>query len=118
MPGTNLRFVVTRRGVAAVRATIDRVMLRKLGAAKIAISVGAQVSLLPDWLPSDGPRHSSADIARVGGTLRAQGTAIVDRAGPNIETARLVNRMINRLPAHGRGTQAARLSAWRTAGSP
>lgn len=114
-PGTNLRFLVTRRGVAAVRATIDRAMLHKLGAAKIAIRVGARVSLMPDWRRGDGPRHSAADVARVGGPLRAQGTAIVDQAGPNIETARVINRVINGLPAQGRGSAAHRATAWRTA---
>jgi hypothetical protein len=113
--GPELRFVVTRRGVAAVRATVDRSLLNKLGAKRLAIRVGAQVSLLPDWRPGDGPRHTNADIARVGGPLRAQGTAIVDRAGPSIETARVINRVINGLPAQGRGSAAHRASAWRTA---
>jgi hypothetical protein len=110
-----LRFVVTRRGVAAVRATVARSALKKLGAKTLAIRVGAEVSLRPDWRPGDGPRHSAADIARVRGPLREQGTAIVDQAGPDIEAARVINRVINGLPAQGRGTHERRLTAWRAA---
>lgn len=110
-----LRFVVTRRGVAAVRATVDRSMLKRLGATRLAIRVGAQVSLLPERRPGDGPPHSAAEVSRVAGPLRGHGEAIVDRAGPDIEAARLVNRVINGLPEHGRGTPAAHSRAWRTA---
>jgi len=114
-PTPDLRFVVTRRGVAAVRATIDRSVLEKLGAKRLAIRVGAQVSLLPEARAGDGPPHSAAEIAQVAGPLRATGSMIVDRAGPDIEAARLVNRVINGLPAYGRATAARRQNAWRTA---
>jgi hypothetical protein len=114
-PGPYLRFVVTRRGIAAVRATIDRAALAKLGAARLAIEVGTQVSLLPVARRGDGPPHSAAEVARAAGPLRATGEMIVDRAGPDIEAARLVNRVINRLPAHGRETASLRRSAWRVA---
>jgi hypothetical protein len=113
--GPNLRFVVTRRGVAGVRATVNRSLLRKLGAVRLAIEVGARVSLLPMPRPGDGAPHGAADIARVTGPLRATGTALVDRAGPNIEAARMVNRAINRLPAQGRSDRRGRSTAWRAA---
>jgi len=114
-PGPDLRFVVTRRGVAAVRATIDRARLTEMGAARLAIDVGAQVSLLPEARRGDAAPHSAGDIARTTGALRATGTKLVDRAGPDIEAARLINRTINRLPAAGKSTPAGRIAAWRAA---
>ncbi|HUT47851.1 MAG TPA: hypothetical protein VM325_00800 [Alphaproteobacteria bacterium] len=113
--GPGLRFAVTRRGVAAVRATIDRARLKEMGAARLAIDVGAQVSLLPEARTGAGTPHSAGDIARVAGALRATGTALVDRAGPDIEAARLINRTINRLPALGKSAPEGRITAWRTA---
>lgn len=110
-----LRFVVTRRGVAAVRATIDRALLAKLGATQLAVRVGARVSLVPETRTGDGPAHDATDVARVGGPLRATGSAIVDRAGPDIEAARLINRVINRLPESARSTPAAQSRAWHAA---
>ncbi len=107
-----LRIVATRRGIAAVRVEIDRRVLARFGAAKIAIRVAPGASLVPRPQAGDKAPHSKREIARIVGPMRAIGTRIVDRAGPGIEAARLVNQAINRLPRRGRANPAQRRNAW------
>jgi len=110
-----VRFVATRRGIAAVRVTLDRRALARLGAARIAIRVGANVSLVPVPRQGDAAPHGPRDIARAAGPLRAIGTGVVDRAGAPIGAIRIVNRVINRLPKRGRADERSRIAAWTAA---
>lgn len=107
-----LRIVATSRGIAALRVEIDRRVLARFGAAKIAIRVAPNASLLPHPRAGDKNPHGKWEIARIVGPLRAIGTQLVDRAGPGIEAARLVNQTINRLPRRGRANAAQRRNAW------
>ena len=110
-----LRFVATRRGIAAVRVEIDRRILARFGAAKIAIRVAPGASLIPYPYAGDKAPHDKREIARIVGPLRAIGTRIVDHAGAGIEAARLVNQTINRLPTRGRASAAQKRNAWSAA---
>lgn len=116
LPATGLlRFVSTRRGVAAVRVEIDRRGLARFAATRIAVRVGANVSLAPRTLDGDKTPHTKADIARITGPMRSLGTRMIDRAGANIEAARMVNQAINRLPRSGRSDVERRRKAWSAA---
>ena len=107
-----VRFVSTRRGVAAVRVEIERSALTRLGAQHLGIRVSADASLAP--LPRSGDKtpHSAREIAHIAGPMRSLGTRLVDRSGPRIVAARSINRAINRLPRKGRADAAQRHGAW------
>jgi len=95
--GKILRFT-TARGHFAVRVSIAQATLVGLGAVRAAISIGAQVSLLPKTEPGDTRRHKAAEIKAVSGALRADAAPLADGDRPDAVAARALNRVINLLP--------------------
>ena len=100
------------RGYAAVRISLPQRLLAELDATALAIEVGADVALLPVALPSHHRPHKPEQIARALGPNRAIGADIVDNGGAGADTARLLNGLINALPAAGPVAAEARQSLW------
>jgi len=112
--GKLVRFT-SARGHFAVRISIAKSTLVRLGAVKAAVRVGAQVSLLPDPVPGDKRPHKAAEIKAVSGVLRADAAPLADGDRPDAVAARALNRVINLLP-FGDGTDPHwRRRLWSTA---
>ncbi len=100
------------RGYAAVRISLPERLLAELDATALAIEVGRRVALLPVALARHHRPHTPAQIARALGSNRAIGANIVDNGGDGADAARLLNRLINALPAGDRVDAATRRSLW------
>lgn len=94
--GGGLTFL-SERGNRAVTLHVDRSRLAAAGLTDPVVGVGTRVSLLPQSLAEqlDDP-GVAAEVALVTGPLRAVAQHHVDRGGPAIEAAHLINRRINR----------------------
>lgn len=93
-----LAYFTASRGHFAVRITVDKATLERLGAVKVAVRVGAQVSLVPSPIPGDKRPHKAEEIHSVSSELRADAAALADSDQPNAVAARTLNRVINLLP--------------------
>ncbi len=117
--GKHARFK-TARGQFAVRLSVPAELVRKMGASRVAVSVGQRVTLAPEPVPGDKHPLTRTEIDRAAGALRATAEVLVDRDQPDAVAARAMNRIINLLP-HGDDTDPRwRRSLWAkaTAGIP
>jgi hypothetical protein len=102
MPAAPYVGFAADRGFTAVEATVSRETLAELGLSKLAIEIGATVSLLPAAAAADGDPQTAAEIAIATGSFRANAAAFFDREDESGDAIRLTNRMINALRAHSR----------------
>ncbi len=100
------------RGHFAVRVSLPRQAMAKIGATAVSVSIGAQVSLVPKPVAGDKRPQSSAEIAATAGGMRASAVPIIDGNLPNAVAARVVNRMINTLPKGDQKDPRWRVSLW------
>ena len=112
--GRYLRFESVRAHLA-MRVTISRRHLERLGLRRIAVAVGENVSLLPLTAADDGDRHDQQELDLVAGPLRRLGGKIVDSNQERMVAARITNRMINALPAGSGDDGGPGESLWRRA---
>ena len=93
-----LRFE-SLRGHLALRISIARQEIDRLGLERVAVAVGENATLVPDEIAED----ADADLAMLARGLRPLGSLIVDENRQRMAAARITNRWINALPASGRG---------------
>ena len=98
MPATKVAKFSAARGQFAVRLGVPAALLRKMGAVRVAVSVGERVSLAPAPAPGDEDPLSKAEIARTAGVMRATAAEFADGDRPDAVAARAMNRVINLLP--------------------
>ena len=128
MEGSDLRFVVTdangvsrtlpardmtirsARHYTAVVISVPEEVVRSLGAAKIALAVGARVTLAPRALSTDPQPQTAKEIAQATGPHRALGESYVEQGGDLSKAARVAMRMINTLQG-SKGTLEAEQEA-------
>ena len=96
----------------AVRVSLPRQTMARIGATAVSISIGAKVSLVPKPVAGDKRPQSSAEIAATAGSMRANAVPVVDGNLPNAVAARVVNRMINTLPKGDQKDPRWRISLW------
>jgi hypothetical protein len=113
VPAAGLAAFENRRGYASVRVSVPETALAELGATAVALKVGQRVSLLPR--PSEKFRraHEPEEIAITTGPHRIVGERIVDRGGASADAARLIDRLLNRLPDWGHVSDQVRKGLWR-----
>jgi len=112
--GKLLRFS-SARGHFAVRVSVSRETLTKLGAVSAKIEIGTQVSLVPRPEAGDKSPLKAAEIRSVAEELRADAAPLADTNRPDAVAARVINRAINLLP-YGKGTDPRwRRSVWKKA---
>ncbi len=109
----HLRFESVRAHLA-MRITISRREMDRLGLERVAVVVGENVSLLPLTAAGDTDRHDQQELDLVAGPLRRLGGKIVDSNQERMVAARITNRMINALPA-GSADRGPGESLWRRA---
>lgn len=101
LPAKGEVSIVSHRNFLSVRVRVPEETLSRLGAARLAISVGRGVSLLPMPVLNDPKPQSEHDIAYATSTLRGEATWIDDPMNPNSSRARIANRVLSLLPATG-----------------
>ena len=112
--GGHLRFTASI-AMTAVRVFVDRAIVDRLGAARLALQVEPGVSLLP-IVPADDPDPlTAAEIAHATGPARSVGAAFFEGGGPVGVTARLTAALLSGLPGKGRVSPSQRDRLWRDA---
>ena len=120
LPAGKLAQFTTARGQFAVRLSVPAALVRKMGASRVAVSVGERVTLAPEPIPGDKHPLTRTEIEQTAGAMRATAEVLADRDRPDAVAARAMNRVINLLP-HGDDTDPRwRRSLWAkaTAGVP
>ncbi|MBT3371129.1 MAG: hypothetical protein HOA08_21975 [Rhodospirillaceae bacterium] len=92
-----LKLTAARTQVA-VRISIERSELDKLGLKQISVNIGNEVTLLPVPLPGDKTPFTASEIALVTDTLRKAGSRLVDLGEGRTETVRWLSKLANSLP--------------------
>ncbi len=104
--------VTTERGHSAVRMSIPASVLERFDVASLRMSVSRTATLIPVAVPGDPNPMTDVDILLASGPLRTAAAVIVDNGGERIDAARITASVINRLPRHGRASEAQRDGAW------
>jgi hypothetical protein len=86
------------RGVTAVTVRVPQRILDRHGVTRIAVSVDANVSLVPVAAPRDPYPQSAEDIAIATGPLRELATRFVDDNVAGVVAADALNRAITLIP--------------------
>lgn len=90
------------RGFTAVRVEMTERQVRELGAAKVAITVGDGMSLVPVAVAGDPDPITEKELAYVSDVLRPEADRWLKADDGRTQSARLVNRMINLSPRVGK----------------
>lgn len=113
IPAAGLAAFENRRGYATVRVSVPKSVLAELGATSVALTIGPRVSLLPRPSAKFRRAHEPEEIAITTGPHRIVGERIVDRGGAPADAARLLDRLLNRLPDWGDVNDQVRDGLWR-----
>lgn len=113
LPGADYLTLETTRGFSAIKISISSRALEALGAERVAVEVGENVSLVPVPVIGDTNPQSDLEIATATGPLRALGTQIVDNGGADAGATRLTADMLNALPDKGRVDIETAEALWR-----
>ena len=113
-PAVDLATIMAWRGHAAVRLVVAKKRITRYGAVKVSVRVYALATLEPIPVPGDTRPQTKADIDRARGDQRALAYGLIDRATPNGIASRIINRMINRLPAGNGADPKYRKKLWRS----
>lgn len=88
-----------QRTHVAVRLSVPERALRERGLSRPAVTVGEDASLVPAPLVNDSRPLDDDELALAAGPLRAVGSRLVDLDPERMPAARIVNRLLNALPA-------------------
>ena len=111
----HVRIATPRHGHAAVTIELSEAALTKLNARRAAIEIGAGVTLMPIAAAGDDTPGREQDQRLATGPLRALGMRIVDRGPRELESVRVLNRLVNALPGTNGIGHGAREDLWRQA---
>lgn len=111
--GRLLRMESMRTHVA-MRLSVAREDVRRLGLTKLSVDVGETATMLP-VIAGEGSEGDDTDVALLSGPLRAVGAEIVDRNRVRMGAARITNRIINLLPDNGPAAVRPDGPIWRRA---
>ena len=113
-PAVELATIMAWRSHAAVRLVVSKKRVARFGAVKVSVRVSALATLEPIPIPGDAKPQTKADIDRAQGEQRALAYGLIDRATPNGIASRIINRMINRLPAGNGADPKFRKKLWKS----
>jgi len=99
LPGERLLQIRTRSGFSSLGISLPESKLRALGAVAAAIDVGPGTTILPVANADDPNPQSAEEIAAAAGPLRRLAATTFEIRGEGADTARVVQLMINDLPA-------------------
>ncbi len=110
-----LLTITTERGHSAVRMSVPESVFDRYDLAAIHVSVGRNVTLIPEPVAGDRNPQTEVDILLAAGPLRAAAAVVMDNGGERIDAARIMVGVINALPRRGRASDAARDRVWQVA---
>jgi hypothetical protein len=110
----HLRFAANV-AMTAVRVFVDRTIVDRLGATRLALQVEPGVSLLPIVSADDPDPLTPAEISNATGPARSMGAAYFEDGGPVGVTARLMTALLSGLPGKGRVPPLQRGRLWQDA---
>jgi hypothetical protein len=113
-PAVDLATIMAWRGHAAVRLVVAKKRVASYGAVKVSVRVNALATLEPIPVPGDVKPQTKADIERAQGQQRTLAYGFLDRATPNGIASRIINRMLNRLPAGNGADPKFRKKLWQS----
>jgi hypothetical protein len=101
-------------GYTAVRASLSRAALGRLGGVALALEIGPKITLIPAPTPGDPDPLGDEEIALATGPWRVAAERFFERGEETtrVEAARLANVLINALPETGRASAEARDGLW------
>lgn len=107
--------ITAARTQVAVRISVAKTELARLGLRRVSVDVGAGVTLLPVPQAGDKDPFSEAEIAFAKGTLRQAGSSIIGADEGRTATVRWLSGLLNALPDAGANEPRARQDLMRTA---
>jgi hypothetical protein len=102
------------RGFTTITAVIEKRQLKRLGSLDASISISKNASMLPAPEAGDPNPLSEQEIAYATDALRQFGQGMVDDK-PGATAARLLTRVLNRMPDHGPEMPGISEKLWREA---
>jgi hypothetical protein len=110
LPGERLLAIRSRSGFTSLWVSMAEDRLRQLGAVAAAVEVGADTTVLPVAGAEDPQPQSAAEIGAASGPLRKLAAETFDAKSEAADTARLIQLVINDLPAGSKTAGAVPLS--------
>ncbi len=104
--------ITTMRGHSAIKMALSGEYLYRRGIAEVAVTIGANVSLVPEAVAGDSKPQTAQDIAVATGPLRLAAERLRDQGDSHVAASAVLNRLVNALPPRGRTTEARRSGVW------
>jgi hypothetical protein len=101
------------RQFSAVKVSLPEATVRRLGDGQAKLSVGPMASIIPVAIEGDSKPQSAGEIARYTGPLRALAERAFERDSARVNATRILNLMVNRLPARSDAGIEKMASLWR-----
>lgn len=105
--------LTTPRGISAVTVSVPESSLARLGAVAAEVWVEQNVSLVPVAKDNDPDPLTESEIAYVTGPLRQVAERLFESDGERPLAARIVNKLVNATPRHGRQPGEWQRDHWR-----
>lgn len=113
VPAAGHVALTTPRGISAVTVSVPESRLARLGAVAAAVWVEPNASLVPIAKDNDPDPLTEPEIAYVTGPLREVAQKLFENDGERPLAARIVNKLINATPRHGRQPGERQKEHWR-----
>lgn len=95
LAGGSLIRINTARAHFAVTISVPEAAMKTLGATRLAVSIGRDVTLLPVVTTADSANYSPREIAHATRVLRPTARGLIDGKNENAVSARILNKLIN-----------------------
>lgn len=100
------------RGYTTVQISLPADLVASLGKGNATLSVAPHASLVPAYMADTDDPRLRQEIALYTGPMRKVASASNEREPVNVQAARLMNKMVNDLPAKSDLSQTERDAVW------
>ena len=112
LPVADKVSVRSLRGYTTVQISVPAGLVASLGKGNATLSVAPHASLVPAAMAGTDDPRLRQEIALYTGPMRRVASASNEREPVNVQAARLMNKMVNDLPANSDLSQAERDAVW------
>jgi hypothetical protein len=113
LPAAPYVAIASERNYVAVSVSLPESAAKALGAARIAVAVGPDLTLAPEAQPGDAHPMTAAEIAHAQSALRPAADQLFSADSPRFRVAQVMNRLINALPPEADQDPSVGESVWR-----